>query len=386
MKKKLIIYIVLVSFCFSSRMQAQGFNPFYQSVVDSVSFDTILKNLQSYQSFGLKNATSQGIHDTRNWLLTQYHNYGYPEVALDSFMQYNIYQYSVIVTKYGVLYPDTYIIVDGHYDTDTGPGVDDNGSGTCAILEMARILKNVPTEYSIKFINFTMEEGYAVSGSQHYINNIVIPQDLDIRLLLNIDMIGGVAGLANDSIECEADTLPPYENNTPSAAYTDSLMNLVELYSPLKAFYGGAYGSDYFPFQQEGYVITGLFEQNFSPYWHTLADTLGNIDTSYIFNATRAATGATLYFSHAYNSTEINENEINHMNTLIYPNPAADDLIVNAPDNSRIDIININGQIIRTLMHDNGQLSVDIAYLQRGVYIVRVISDNEVLIGKIIKE
>jgi Zn-dependent M28 family amino/carboxypeptidase len=63
-------------------------------------------------------------------------------------------------------------------------------------------LKNVNTEYSIKFINFTAEEtGY--TGSTNYLNSIVIPQNLDIRLVFNIDEVGGVAGQVNDIIKCE---------------------------------------------------------------------------------------------------------------------------------------------------------------------------------------
>jgi aminopeptidase YwaD len=49
------------------------------------------------------------------------------------------------------------VIICGHYDTIT-VRVSDNGSGTSIILEAARILKDVPTEYSIKFIHFSGEE------------------------------------------------------------------------------------------------------------------------------------------------------------------------------------------------------------------------------------
>ena len=65
---------------------------------------------------------------------------------------------NIIITKTGSLYPNTFLIIDGHYDTVNGPGTNDNGSGTVLILELARLLKDVDTEYSIKFIHFSGEE------------------------------------------------------------------------------------------------------------------------------------------------------------------------------------------------------------------------------------
>ena len=39
-------------------------------------------------------------------------------------------------------------------------------------MEVARILKDVPTEYSIKFIHFTGEE-QGLLGSKNYVTNVV---------------------------------------------------------------------------------------------------------------------------------------------------------------------------------------------------------------------
>jgi len=79
------------------------------------------------------------------------------------------------------------IIVGGHYDSVTaGKGVDDNASGIGVILEVAELLKDVNTPYSIKFIAFGAEEAglkgseaYALSMSEEEIKNTIVMVNLD---------------------------------------------------------------------------------------------------------------------------------------------------------------------------------------------------------------
>src|SRR5690606_31892333 len=106
-------------------------------------------------------------------------------------------------------------------------GVNDNGSGTSAILEIARILKDIQTEYSIKFIHFTAEE-LGLIGSQFYVQNTVVPQNLNIKLVLNIDEIGGVAGQTNDTITSERDAWNCQSKNKKSFIVTQQLAYLME--------------------------------------------------------------------------------------------------------------------------------------------------------------
>ncbi|MEX2152147.1 MAG: M28 family peptidase [Gemmatimonadaceae bacterium] len=51
------------------------------------------------------------------------------------------------------------VVVGGHYDTVyDSPGADDNASGTAAVLELARLLKNQPHARTIRFVAFVNEE------------------------------------------------------------------------------------------------------------------------------------------------------------------------------------------------------------------------------------
>src|SRR5690606_29548713 len=129
-------------------------------------------------------------------------------------------------------------------------------------------------------------------GSEHYVEDIAIPQGLDIKLVLNIDQVGGVGGEVNDQITCERDESWPNPNNNQSAIVTNQLSVLMELYSGLDTQISFAYGSDYVPFQEAGYVITGLYESNESPYTHSPYDTMDNMDPDFVFEVAKGTLGA----------------------------------------------------------------------------------------------
>lgn len=65
------------------------------------------------------------------------------------------------------------LILGAHYDTARGtPGADDNASGVAVLLETARLLRNVPTENTVRFVAFSTEEPPFFNtndmGSAHY--------------------------------------------------------------------------------------------------------------------------------------------------------------------------------------------------------------------------
>ncbi|HAV01872.1 MAG TPA: leucyl aminopeptidase, partial [Chryseobacterium sp.] len=243
MKKLSLLALALCS----CSLSAQNFIEAYQQRANQVSQTNINSYLTKFAALGVKTTGSAANNNAYDWLRSQYLSFGYEESQLSE----NAFSYggkstkNLILTKTGTKYPDTYVIVCGHYDTIVGPGVNDNGSGVSLILEVARILKDVSTEYSIKFINFSGEE-QGLLGSQHYVNTVVngTTPKMDIKLVFNIDQVGGVAGAANNSITCEKDLSAPAFNNAASAQMTQDLMKLVGLYSPLQTKTDRAYASD----------------------------------------------------------------------------------------------------------------------------------------------
>jgi Zn-dependent M28 family amino/carboxypeptidase len=297
------IFFILLFFGNGFGSFSQTLNPFFQNIVNQVSYDSLLNTLKKIELLGVKTAPSPALSNASVWLYNKYLSYGYTNIKRDSFLNSSDTLLNIIVTKTGTTHPESILVICGHYDSESGPGVNDNGSGVSIILEIARLLKNIPTEYSIKFINFTGEE-QGFWGSHHYVDYIAVPQNQDIFLVFNIDEVGGIAGLLNNIIKCEKDLSSPQANNALSSAYTDTLSNLVHQYSSLQTEFSNAYGSDYVPFQQSGFVITGLFEKNQSSVVHSTDDRLINLDTSYVFEIAKASVGASLYLAKAFLTTQ----------------------------------------------------------------------------------
>ncbi|MEI6851906.1 MAG: M28 family peptidase [Bacteroidota bacterium] len=357
---------------------AQLNNPYYHSVVNLVSYDTVLTDLIKLQSLGVKQPGTTALTNTKNWLVSKYQSFGYTDIVLDNFTYSGNTLYNIVVTKTGTLYPNTYLIVDGHYDTKTGTGTNDNGSGVSIILEIARLMANIPTLYSVKFINFAAEE-QGLLGSQDYVNTVVTPTNMDILLVFNIDEVGGVAGQANTDVKCESDQSSPTSNNAVSALYTDTLRQATAVYSSLTTTLANAYGSDYVPFQTAGENITGLFETNQSSYPHTSGDNLAHLDTSYVYQIAKAATGAALYFAKAYQVfTSVTETK-NNSKVDIFPNPFADNISLRNTSECplQLKVYDLNGRLLSSItLPALSSQSIPLPQLSKGLYIFEI-SDGE---------
>ena len=370
-----LTHAIFFSILFFAQSKAQELNSFYQSLASQVSHENVVNNLTTFESFGVKEMGTDAQQNTRNWILSQYQSWGYTDIQQQEVNVWGETGYNIIVTKLGTVHPDEFIIIDGHYDTIVGPGVNDNGSGTSAILEIARILKDIPTEYSIKFIHFTAEE-LGLIGSHYYVQDIVVPQNLNIKLVLNIDEIGGVAGETNDTITCERDQSSPESNNSESNVATQQLANLMELYSDLNTQISHAYASDYEPFQDEGFVITGLYESNESPYPHSTQDTFENMDPDYVFQATKGALGAMCFFAKAYDGLAVNDLEKEKI--YLFPNPADETVSVKNPQGNQLEVrlTNISGKSMLTKNSSEKEFKISTSSLPNGIYFVQMNGKN----------
>lgn len=390
MYKTIQYSLLLLVLTLSGQLYSQEFDPFIQENVDQLNYDSLYLRLQQFEELGIKEIGTQNLDDTGNWIINFYQQNGYSDIKIDSFYIGQDMVYNIIVTKTGAVYPDTYLIIDGHYDTSNGPGVNDNGSGTATILEIARMMKDIETAYSIKFIHFTAEE-IGLVGSTHYVENTAIPEELDIRLLVNIDEVGGVAGEVNNTVTCERDEWAPTGNNVASAAFTDTLANLTELYTSLNTYISFAYGSDYVPFMNNNFVVTGLYEFNESPYPHTINDNLANLDPDYVFEITKASLAATLYFSSYLNiNTNIISHTVNQPAFEISPNPFDNHFELNNPTNEPffIKLIDMTGMVIFTsFFNANSKIRLGPDW-NSGMYLIFISSlDGQVIFTeKIIKQ
>ena len=387
--KKLFIFSAL---SISMLHSAQTFVQAYQDRVNQTTQNNINSYLTEFATFGVKTTGSTNNNNAFNWLKNKYLAFGYTaaQISENAFTYNGATTKNLILTKTGTKYPNIFVIVCGHYDTIAGPGVNDNGSGTSVILEMARILKDVPTEYSIKFINFTGEE-QGLRGSQNYVNTVVNATNpkMNIKVVFNIDQVGGVAGEVNNTITCERDiNNTPSTNNAASNTVTQELMNCVGLYSPLQTNLSYAYGSDYMPFQSNGEVITGFYEFNESTRPHSASDTYVNMDPVFVFNVTKAALGAVQHFATADITTlSINDCPPEKMlqSLRIYPNPASDFINIEMLNTNLKDYsFNITDLSGKVLIQSENSKRIDISKLSSGIYFATMTVEDQKLTKKIV--
>ncbi len=82
------------------------------------------------------------------------------------------------------------VMVGAHLDSvETGPGINDNGSGSAAILEVAEQMAKVKPQNTVRFAWWGAEESVLV-GSTFYVNNLSDEEFGKIALYLNFDMVG----------------------------------------------------------------------------------------------------------------------------------------------------------------------------------------------------
>ncbi|WP_312901184.1 M20/M25/M40 family metallo-hydrolase [Chryseobacterium taichungense] len=382
--------LLLISLA-SYGLQAQSFIQAYKNRADQVSQTNITTLLQEFENLGVKTTGSAANTNALNWLKAKYQSYGYSanQITEDAFtFGGNVNSKNLIITKTGTLYPNIYVIICGHYDTITGPGVSDNGSGTSIILEAARILKDIPTEYSIKFIHFSGEE-QGLQGSGHYADNVVFQngvRQLNVRLVFNIDQVGGQLGNINDAIKCESDQSGQTGNNAQSLTFTQQLANCTELYSPLQTVMSNAYSSDYMPFEANGDVITGFYENVRSYNEHTVNDTFANVDPVYVFNVGKAAVGALQHFATA-TTAQLSTKDVS-LNSLesvkIYPNPSKDFINIELPKDIKdfhVEITDMNGRLISNTQNET---KINVSEMNNGAYLCNIKTNNQTAVRKIV--
>lgn len=389
MKKITSFLLVAIA---SHTLSAQSFIQAYKNRAEAVSQTDIITNLQEFASWGVKKTGTQANTNALNWLKNKYLSYGYTasQMEEDTFPFGNTTSKNLIITKTGTVYPDKYVIICGHFDTITGPGVNDNGSGTSIMLEAAKILRTIPTEYSIKFIHFSGEE-QGLLGSYHYVDNVVYQGNnrvLDIKLVFNLDQVGGVMGNTNNTVYCDEDQGGLPGNNAASATITQELRNCTTLYSTLQTAVDPAEDTDYIPFEERGEIITGFFERIRSSFPHTVNDTFANTDPVYIYNIGKAAVGALQHFAVATTQT-LGTHELPAKNNLesikVYPNPAKDFINIEFPDskikNFSFEITDFEGH---SLFKTNNEAKINISKLENGAYVGVIKAGDQTVVRKVI--
>ena len=244
-------------------------------IVGTVSRDSVLGSIRRLQNFYTRYSTTDSCRHAVDYMVGRLQAYN-----CDSFYGHTYrssYAPNAIGVKVGTVNPRRQYIICGHIDAtsdfepDHCPGSDDNASGTTAALEAARVFADYEFDYTVKFIGFTGEE-QGLFGSDSFASQASRRHDT-ILGVLNFDMIS--YGRTNrDSLLITGRSTGP--NCTPLVnAYCANADTYTTLKYRKDMISSGGYGSDHYYFWQRGYLALWGMENDFTPEYHTLGDTIG---------------------------------------------------------------------------------------------------------------
>lgn len=192
---------------------------------------------------------------------------------------------------------DNTVVVGAHLDSvEEGPGINDNGSGTAAVLETAKQLPKLGEQKNRVRFAFWGTEELGLVGSTKYVENLTQAQRDKIALYLNFDMIG-----SNNYARQIYDGRGELDGSVPPPSGSAAIQKLFEEYYDGRGLphepteFSGR--SDYSGFMNAGIPSGGLFSgadsikteeqvakyggtagEPLDPYYHSAEDTLENID------------------------------------------------------------------------------------------------------------
>jgi Zn-dependent M28 family amino/carboxypeptidase len=196
------------------------------------------------------------------------------------------------------------VMVGAHLDSVVeGPGINDNGSGSATILEIAETLakQNIRARNKVRFAFWGAEE-IGLVGSRHYVDGLEGAELDAISVYLNFDMVGSPNHVRF-----------VYGSDEVTAVFKDyfATRNLRSTVTP--ALTGR---SDHGPFEEAGVPAGGLFSgaggtktgaqarayggeagEAYDPCYHAACDDVGNVDREAVDELSDAAAHAVAVFA-----------------------------------------------------------------------------------------
>jgi Peptidase family M28 len=178
-------------------------------------YDRALVGFGTRHTLSSQDDPNRGIGAARDWIKNQFDaiaatSGGRMTTGEDSFVQPvsdRVPAPTRLTNVYAVLHgtdptsADAVYIVGGHYDsrvtdvlnaTSDAPGANDDGSGTSAVIELARVMAKHPTQATVVFVTYAGEE-QGLYGSEHFAQ-MAKDQGWNVQANLNMDIIGSSLG------------------------------------------------------------------------------------------------------------------------------------------------------------------------------------------------
>jgi hypothetical protein len=294
-------------------------NPKVAKIAADVSEDRIKAIIDKLVSFETRNTMSNPDHPTRGvgaarqWILQEMQSYS-PRLKV-SFDKYRIKKqgqrifkdvdlWNVLAVLPGTKYPETQVFVSGHYDTlnlgtrpagqAAGPGSEappvgaatatmtpeqfeknaelpapgacDDGSGTAAVMELARVMSQYEFDKTIVFVAFAGEEQGLIGST--LLATRVKKENQVVEAVLNNDIIGtdvsGNGRMSNNSVNVFSDESADSINQQLSRYIREIGARYIPSLRVDTIFMGDRLGrgGDHTPFQLEGFAAVRFSTPN----------------------------------------------------------------------------------------------------------------------------
>lgn len=268
-------------------------------IVDNVSKDQLYSYDLTLQNFGSRVYRAPGGFNSSIWLhdvlkgngrlQVGYHNFTVDRGALGVFTLSN-----VILTLPGVNASSgrTYYVF-AHHDSaqyqdmnqilTCAPGADDDGSGTAAVIEAARVMSRYTFQDTIRFCCFNAEE-IGLYGSYFWAKNMSEAKE-DCRGSLCFDMIGYSSGTLPQDLDLWYNAA-----NLSFAQYLNGVNTRYKIgLSILNVQNSGSIPSDIQSFYDYKFPCVMGIEEDWSPVYHTMQDTIGYMNFTLVTKTTKLA-------------------------------------------------------------------------------------------------
>jgi hypothetical protein len=326
-----IAFSITLLACVAAGRAAGPRNPAIEKIVAEVSQDRIAATMKHLETFGSRHVLSDqsspdhGIGAAQHWIVGELKSYSPRlEVSVDSFavkktprIIHDAELTNIIAVLPGKLEADRYVVISAHYDslnivrkpgmtaqdlnstdwtataaTPVAPGVVDDGSGTAAVMELARVMSQYEFDKSILFIAFSGEE-MGLLGSKNYAIKAK-EKKLNIEAVLNNDIIGTDFSGNGHSANHVLNVFSADPNDSPSRALARYFKEMAERYVPemkvdlvfrVDRF---ARGGDHSSFLDQGFCAVRLTTPaEFFKHQHSPLDTFANASVPYTAMAAR---------------------------------------------------------------------------------------------------
>jgi hypothetical protein len=298
-----VLFIFIVS---SENLYSQaGFSPKIDSVINLCTNPILSKIIREFSGdtatiigglpYTILSRHSSSEHNPKaaQFIFECFQSYG----LQPQYMNYSATGSNVYVKKTGTKYPYRQYIICAHYDDmpsgPLAPGADDNASGSCAVMESARLLANLNFDYTLIFILFDEEE-QGLIGSKNYVDSAYFRGDT-ILGAINLDMI---------SWDGNNDYQINIRSNTQSLPLAYGTINVFYLYQPILIPFliMNVTSSDHASFWTRSYkAICGIQQRSeYNQYYHTVNDKFQIISMPYYLSYTRSSIAALMTYGWDY--------------------------------------------------------------------------------------